>query len=50
MARSGRIAEADRTEVLGLANEQLQRMGASLSAVRALADAEFADPVMVRRG
>jgi signal transduction histidine kinase len=29
--------------VLGLANEQLQRMGTSLSAVRALADAEFAD-------
>lgn len=44
MARSGRIAESDRSEVLGLANEQLQRMAASLSAVRALADAEFADP------
>ena len=44
MARSGLIAETDRTEVLGLANEQLQRMAGSLSAVRALADAEFADP------
>jgi two-component system, OmpR family, sensor histidine kinase PrrB len=44
MARSGRIAEEDRTEVLGLASEQLQRMAASLSAVRALADSEFADP------
>lgn len=44
IARSGRIEESDRTEVLGLANEQLQRMTATLSAVRALADAEFADP------
>jgi two-component system sensor histidine kinase PrrB len=44
MARSDRIAETDRTEVLGLANEQLLRMATSLSAVRALADAEFADP------
>lgn len=44
IARSGRIEEAARHEVLGLANEQLQRMAASLSAVRALADSEFADP------
>jgi two-component system, OmpR family, sensor histidine kinase PrrB len=44
MARSDRIAEPDRAEVLGLANAQLQRMAAALSAVRALADAEFADP------
>lgn len=44
MARSGLIGESDRAEVLGLANEQLQRMAGSLSAVRALADAEFADP------
>ncbi|MEP7047806.1 MAG: HAMP domain-containing sensor histidine kinase [Ilumatobacteraceae bacterium] len=44
IARSGRIADTDRDEVLGLANEQLQRMAAALSAVRALADAEFADP------
>ena len=44
LARSDRITEPDRLEVLGLANEQLQRMAASLSAVRALADAEFADP------
>ena len=43
IARSGRIDESGRVEVLGLANEQLQRMAASLSAVRALADAEFAD-------
>jgi two-component system sensor histidine kinase PrrB len=43
IARSGRIGESDRTEVLALAHEQLQRMGTSLSAVRALADAEFAD-------
>jgi two-component system sensor histidine kinase PrrB len=43
IARSDLIAESDRTEVLGLANEQLQRMATSLSAVRALADAEFAD-------
>lgn len=44
IARSGRIADEDRTEVLGLASEQLQRMAASLSAVRTLADSEFADP------
>ena len=44
MARSDLIGATDRIEVLGLANEQLQRMAASLSAVRALADAEFADP------
>jgi two-component system sensor histidine kinase PrrB len=43
IARSGRIAESERGEVLGLANDQLQRMAAALSAVRALADAEFAD-------
>jgi two-component system sensor histidine kinase PrrB len=43
IARSGRIPESERAEVLGLANEQLQRMAAALSAVRALADAEFAD-------
>jgi two-component system sensor histidine kinase PrrB len=43
IARSGRIDESDRAEVLGLANDQLQRMATALSAVRALADAEFAD-------
>src|SRR4051794_23578910 len=43
IARSDRIGDADRTEVLALANDQLQRMATSLSAVRALADAEFAD-------
>src|SRR6476619_674657 len=43
IARSDRISAADRTEVLGLANDQLQRMATALSAVRALADAEFAD-------
>jgi two-component system sensor histidine kinase PrrB len=44
MARSDRIGPQDRAEVLALADEQLQRMAASLSAVRALADSEFADP------
>lgn len=44
IARSRRASDADRTEVLALAHEQLQRMAASLAAVRALADAEFADP------
>jgi len=43
IARSERIGDAERTEVLGLANDQLQRMGTALAAVRALADAEFAD-------
>jgi two-component system, OmpR family, sensor histidine kinase PrrB len=43
IARSGRIDDSGREEVLGLANDQLQRMATSLSAVRALADAEFAD-------
>src|SRR3954447_11335034 len=43
IARSARIGEGDRTEVLALANDQLQRMATALSAVRALADAEFAD-------
>ncbi|MEP7203237.1 MAG: HAMP domain-containing sensor histidine kinase [Ilumatobacteraceae bacterium] len=43
IARSGRVDESGRAEVLGLANDQLQRMATSLSAVRALADAEFAD-------
>lgn len=43
IARSGRVDEAGRAEVLGLADEQLQRMAASLGAVRALADSEFAD-------
>lgn len=44
IARSGRVDADGRAEVLGLADEQLQRMAASLSAVRALADSEFADP------
>jgi len=43
IARNERIGDSDRTEVLGLANDQLQRMATALSAVRALADAEFAD-------
>ncbi|HEY7629040.1 MAG TPA: HAMP domain-containing sensor histidine kinase [Ilumatobacteraceae bacterium] len=43
IARSGRVDEDGRAEVLGLADEQLQRMAASLGAVRALADSEFAD-------
>ena len=43
IARSERVGEADRKEVLGLANDQLQRMASALAAVRTLADAEFAD-------
>ncbi|HSB86242.1 MAG TPA: HAMP domain-containing sensor histidine kinase [Ilumatobacteraceae bacterium] len=43
IARSGRVDETGRAEALELADEQLQRMGASLAAVRALADSEFAD-------
>jgi two-component system sensor histidine kinase PrrB len=38
------LAPADRQESLELAHAQLRRMGTSLAAVRALADAEFADP------
>ena len=43
IARSERVGDADRKEVLGLANDQLQRMASALAAVRTLADAEFAD-------
>lgn len=43
LARSDRIADAERHEVLDLAAGQLRRMASSLGAVRALADAEFAD-------
>lgn len=44
IARSDRAEEAVRAEAVALAHQQVQRMGGSLAAVRALADAEFADP------
>jgi two-component system sensor histidine kinase PrrB len=44
IARSERAGEAARTEAVSLAHGQVQRMAASLAAVRTLADAEFADP------
>ena len=43
IARSDRVGDTERKEVLGLANDQLQRMATALAAVRTLADAEFAD-------
>jgi len=43
IARSDRVGDSERKEVLGLANDQLQRMATALAAVRTLADAEFAD-------
>jgi two-component system sensor histidine kinase PrrB len=44
IARTPRATDADRVEVVAIAHGQLQRMAAALAAVRALADAEFADP------
>ena len=44
IARSDRADEATRAGSVGAAHQQVQRMAASLAAVRALADAEFADP------
>jgi two-component system sensor histidine kinase PrrB len=44
IARSVRASDAARSDAVGLAHEQVQRMAGSLAAVRALADAEFADP------
>lgn len=43
VALDDRSDPATRQELMGLALEQMQRMGASLSAVRALANAEVAD-------
>jgi two-component system sensor histidine kinase PrrB len=44
IARSGRATAESRIPAIEHAHEQVQRMAASLAAVRALADAEFADP------
>lgn len=44
IARTAGIEAEAHAEALGEARAQLERMGASLAAVRALADAEFADP------
>ncbi len=44
IAASELAPEPDRREAIATARHQLLRMGASLGAVRALADAEFADP------
>lgn len=43
IARSPRADDSSRGESVDLAHRQLQRMAAGLAAVRALADAEFAD-------
>ena len=44
IARSGRIDEAEVASTIETARRQLERMAASLAAVRALTDAELADP------
>jgi two-component system, OmpR family, sensor histidine kinase PrrB len=44
IARSDRAAAGMRLEAIELARGQVQRMASSLGAVRALADAEYADP------
>jgi two-component system sensor histidine kinase PrrB len=44
IARSGRIDEAEVMSTIETARRQLERMAASLAAVRALTDAELADP------
>jgi two-component system, OmpR family, sensor histidine kinase PrrB len=44
IARSGRIDEAEMTSTIDTARRQLERMAASLAVVRALTDAELADP------
>ena len=44
IARSGRIDAAELTSTIDTARRQLERMAASLAAVRALTDAELADP------
>jgi two-component system sensor histidine kinase PrrB len=43
IARSERATADDRSVAVGHAHEQVERMASSLAAVRALADAEFAD-------
>ena len=44
IARSGRVDAAEMTATIETARRQLERMAASLAAVRALTDAELADP------
>ena len=44
IARSGRIDATELTSTIDTARRQLERMAASLAAVRALTDAELADP------
>jgi two-component system sensor histidine kinase PrrB len=44
IARSSNAPDAARSEAVTLAHQELQRMASSLTAVRALADAELADP------
>lgn len=44
IARSDRADDTARADAVSLAHGQVQRMAASLAAVRTLADAEFADP------
>jgi two-component system sensor histidine kinase PrrB len=44
IARSQHVDPTMRSEVLQSAQQQLQRMGSSLAGVKALAEAEFADP------
>ncbi|MDH3683610.1 MAG: HAMP domain-containing histidine kinase, partial [Acidimicrobiia bacterium] len=44
LAGDERLGGAERREVLGLATDQVRRMATALTAVRALAEAEFADP------
>ncbi|MEY4173305.1 MAG: Sensor-type histidine kinase PrrB [Actinomycetota bacterium] len=49
VARDARTDEATRLELIALSLAQVQRMGASLSAVRALGDAEVADEAWFER-
>jgi two-component system sensor histidine kinase PrrB len=44
IARTTGVPAAAQHEALDQASQQLERMGGSLAAIRALADAEFADP------
>lgn len=44
LAASGKLGPEDQADVIERATEQVERMATALSAVRALAEAEFADP------
>jgi two-component system sensor histidine kinase PrrB len=44
LAVDHRLSDGERSQVIGRATEQLQRVAAALTAVRSLAEAEFADP------